>query len=230
MPPIGKLMKGGDKAITFLGKDTEFQGRLMFEGTMRIDGHFKGEILAKGNLVVGEEGLVEADMHVSYIVISGEVHGNIMADQRVDLRSPAKVFGNIQAPAVVIDEGVIFEGNTRMYRAKEVVERTSALVGADEYKDGPPLGLTAIYGIATDQVTGRPVKNAKIKCKGSEKRQTETNASGYYELINLRDGDWKLKIEAKGYKKEKVKVPIPGEGIYRQNFALRPKGYKSPEK
>jgi hypothetical protein len=142
----------------------------------------------------------------------------------VDLRAPAKVFGNIQAPAVVIDEGVIFEGHTRMYRAREIVEEgDTPVVGSDEYKDGPPVGLTAIYGIVTDQESGRPVKNAKIKCKGSEKKQIETNASGYYEFISLKEGEWKLKIEAKGYKKEKSKILISGVGTYRQNFELRPK-------
>ncbi|MBW2004532.1 MAG: polymer-forming cytoskeletal protein, partial [Deltaproteobacteria bacterium] len=61
-------MKKRDQAITFLGKDTEFDGKLTFHGTIRIDGHFKGEISAGGNLVVGEEAMIEANMHISYIV------------------------------------------------------------------------------------------------------------------------------------------------------------------
>jgi len=217
-------MGRADKEITFLGKNTEFEGKLRFEGALRIDGYYKGEITSDGNLVVGEDALVEGDMHVSYVVVSGEVHGNIVADQRADLRAPAKVFGNILAPAVVIDEGVIFEGHTRMYRARQIVEEgDTPVIGSDEYKDGPPVGLTAIYGIVTDQESGRPVKNAKIKCKGSEKKQIETNASGYYEFISLKEGEWKLKIEAKGYKKEKSKIVISGAGTHRQNFELRPK-------
>jgi len=216
-------MNKTEKVVTFLGKDTTFEGKLRFHGAIRIDGHFKGEILAKGNLIVGEEGMIEADIHVSYIAISGEVHGNIIADQRVDIHSPGKVFGNIQAPAVVIDEGVIFEGHTRMYQAKEAADSRSTLIGSDEYNGGPPPNLVAIYGVVMDESTGNPIKNARIRCKGHDRDSTETNGSGYYEIINLSDGQWKLKVEAKGYQKEKAEVAISGEGTYEQNFALKAK-------
>lgn len=218
-----RAMNKTDKVITFLGKDTNFEGKLKFQETIRIDGHFKGEISAKGNLIVGEEGMIEADIHVSYIAISGEVHGNIIADQRVDIHAPGKVFGNIQAPAVVIDEGVIFEGHTRMYRAKDAAETASRVVGSDEYKGGPPPNLTAIYGVVTDGNTGQPIKRARIHCKGHGKESTETNGSGYYEIINLADGKWTLKIEANGYKKEKAEVAISEQGTYEQNFVLSAK-------
>jgi cytoskeletal protein CcmA (bactofilin family) len=217
-------MKKIEKVITFLGKETAFEGKLKFEGAIRIDGHFKGEILSEGNLIVGEEGMIDADIHVAYIAISGEVHGNITADQRVDIHAPGKVFGNIHAPVVVIDEGVIFEGNTRMYQAKEAAEKKLAVVESDEYSGGPPPNITAIYGIVTDESTGEPIKSAWVHCKGPNKSHAETNGSGYYELISLKDGNWKLKIEAKGYKKEKTEVAISGQGTYEQNFALKPKG------
>jgi cytoskeletal protein CcmA (bactofilin family) len=216
-------MKKGQQTVTFLGKDTEFEGKVSFSGTIRIDGHFKGEISNGGNLIVGEEGLIEADMHVSYIVISGEVHGNITADQRVDIHAPGKVFGDIQAPAVVIDEGVIFEGKTQMYQAKNVDEKKLAAIDSDEYAGSPPPTLRAIYGIVTDQHTGAPIKNAEIICEGIAKKNVWTNVSGYYELINLSDGKWKLKIKVKGYKKETAKVEISGEGKHEQNFELKQK-------
>ncbi|MBW1667332.1 MAG: polymer-forming cytoskeletal protein [Deltaproteobacteria bacterium] len=216
-------MKKTDKVITFLGNETEFEGKLKFDGTIRIDGHFKGEIFSKGNLIIGEEGLVEADMHIAYVAISGEVHGNIIAEQRVDIHAPGKVFGNIQAPVVVIDEGVIFEGNTRMYQAKDAAEKKNSVVGSDQYVGGPPPNITAIYGIVKDEATGKPLKNARISTRGPAKNNTESNGSGYYELINLKQGKWKLKVEAKGYRKQKAEVTISSEGTYEQNFSLKPK-------
>ena len=216
-------MKRKEKVVTFLGKETAFEGKLSFHGTIRIDGRFKGKITKGGNLIVGEDGIIEADMHVSYIIVRGEVHGNITSDQRVDIRAPGKVFGNITAPTVVIDEGVIFEGKTSMYRAKEQGEKKSDPITSDEYQGGPPSKLSGIFGIVLDQNTGNPIRNATVFCRGNEKRETKTNASGYYEQINLKDGNWKLKIKAKGYKPSMAKVMLSGQAASERNFELKPK-------
>ncbi|MBW1721521.1 MAG: polymer-forming cytoskeletal protein [Deltaproteobacteria bacterium] len=222
-------MKKNKQVVTFLGKDTEFEGRLNFNGSIRIDGHFKGEIHSDGNLIVGEEGMIEADMHVGFLVIRGEVHGNIIADQRVDIRAPGKVFGNVQAPTVVIDEGVIFEGQTRMYQARAVQADSSDVVDSAQYAGGPPQNLTAIYGVISEEGTGKPIRNAEVRVKGDEKKETQSNASGYYELIHLRDGKWKVKVKAKGYRKVESVIEISGGGAHKQDFALQPKkGRKEP--
>lgn len=218
-----KVMKKMAETTAILGKETVFEGKLVFHGTIRVDGHFKGEIVSDGTLIVGQEAMIEADMQVSYVVISGEIHGNILADQRVDLKAPAKVFGNIQAPVVVIDEGVIFEGMTRMYQAKGAGQQHTDIVDSEDYSGAPPNHLTAVYGIVSDQISGRPVKNATLKCKGAEKEYTQTNASGYYEVINLKQGKWRLKAEAKGYNKAVLMVEIPEETTVEQNISLKPK-------
>jgi cytoskeletal protein CcmA (bactofilin family) len=107
-------MKSKDEINAFLGLETEFEGKLTFKGAVRIDGHFTGEIFTEGTLIVGESAIIKSDIHVSHIIVSGEIRGNIIADSRIEIHAPGKVFGNIQAPAVVIDEGVIFEGNCKM--------------------------------------------------------------------------------------------------------------------
>ena len=216
-------MKKSDSAINFLGKQTEWEGDLTFDGTFRIDGYFKGRITSGGTVIVGEEAMINADINVSYIIIQGEVHGNITSDQRVDIHNPGKVFGNIQAPAVVIENGVIFEGTTRMYQVKESDGTELDPTGADEYHGGPPPSVTAIHGIITDQSTGKPINNAIVKGVGVEKNNTRTNASGYFELVNLKDGIWKLTVKAKGYKRGKAQVEISNGGTYEQNIALSSK-------
>lgn len=209
--------------ITFLGKDAKFEGQLKFHGNLRIDGHFKGEIESDGNLIIGEDGMLEANIHTAYISIRGEVHGNIHADQRVDIRAPGKVFGNVHSPTVVIDEGVIFEGQTRMYHAKDAAEKKQVVIGSDEYTGGPPPNLTAVYGFVLDQQTGKPVRNAEIICKGLGKKETQANASGYYEIVNLKDGIWNMTIKARGYKKARAKVEVIAGGTYKQVFNLEPR-------
>jgi len=81
----------------------------------------------------------------------------------------------------------------------------------------------AIYGIVRDQSTGKPIKNVRVSCKGDGKGKAETNSSGYYELISLKEGKWKIKVEAQGYVKEKGEISIAGLGTYEQNFDLKPK-------
>ncbi|MBI9085614.1 MAG: polymer-forming cytoskeletal protein [Desulfobacterales bacterium] len=111
-------MKSKKMISAFLGVGTRFDGRLSFEGTVHVDGHFRGDISAAGTLVVGESGVIESDIHVSNIIISGEVRGNIVANKSIEIRVPGKVYGNIQAPTVTIHEGVIFEGNCRTCQVK----------------------------------------------------------------------------------------------------------------
>ena len=105
-----------DEINAFLGRNTEFEGRLSFEGAVRIDGHFKGEINSEGTLIVGETAVMESEVKVSHIVVSGEIRGNIQASKKIEIHAPGKVFGNISAPAVVMDEGVVFEGSCTMQK------------------------------------------------------------------------------------------------------------------
>lgn len=103
---------------TILGPEARFQGNLSFEGTVRIDGHFKGDINTNDVLVVGQGARVEAEIKVGTIVINGEVHGNITAKNAVEIHAPGKVRGNIATPVLVIDRGVIFEGSCKMDDSK----------------------------------------------------------------------------------------------------------------
>ena len=121
-------MKEREKISAFLRKGTQFEGSLTFHEAIRIDGHFRGKISSDGILIVGEGGIIEANIHVYDIIISGEIHGNIIADHRIEIHRPGKVFGNIQAPTVVTHEGMTFEGNCRMNQVKKVGERKLAAI------------------------------------------------------------------------------------------------------
>ncbi len=110
----GQMPKGVGEINALMGKGTEFQGDLKFDGTVRIDGIFCGEIQAAGTLVVGEGARVEAKIHCGTVIVSGEVIGDIEATHRVEALAPARIQGNIQTPVLVINEGVQFDGVARM--------------------------------------------------------------------------------------------------------------------
>jgi cytoskeletal protein CcmA (bactofilin family) len=97
-----------------LGRGSEFEGKLTFEGTVRIDGKFTGSIVTGDVLVVGEGAKISAEVTCGTIIIHGEVNGNIRAKNAVELHHPAKMRGNIESPSLVVEKGVIFEGQSKM--------------------------------------------------------------------------------------------------------------------
>lgn len=118
-----RTVKSNKQMSAFIGLGTEFIGKLIFDGVIRLDGEFSGEIESEGTLIIGETAYVKAEINVDTVVVSGEVHGNIRAANRVEFHAPAKCYGNIVSPILIIDEGVIFEGNCEM---ADVVEGEGA--------------------------------------------------------------------------------------------------------
>lgn len=98
----------------FLDRGATFKGELEFEDTMRIDGKFNGRIVSKNELIVGESAHIEGDIHVGRVAISGTVIGKIVAAQRVEIHRNGKVYSDIDTPALIIEEGAIFQGNCVM--------------------------------------------------------------------------------------------------------------------
>jgi cytoskeletal protein CcmA (bactofilin family) len=91
-----------------------FEGRLTFEGTVRIGGEFKGEIFTKDTLVINPGARVEAQVEADVVIISGEVTGHVFARRRVIMHPPAVFRGTVTCPSLRIDEGVRFEGASYM--------------------------------------------------------------------------------------------------------------------
>jgi cytoskeletal protein CcmA (bactofilin family) len=98
-----------------IGEHAEFEGKLLFEGRVRIDGRFRGEIESDDALVLGPASEVEADIRVgTLIMLGGTLRGEVKASRSVELHAPSKVYGSITAPQLMIDRGVLFEGQSRI--------------------------------------------------------------------------------------------------------------------
>lgn len=107
-------MKKSGELNGFLDRGSSFKGELEFEDTMRIDGRFNGKIVSKNELIVGESATIEGDVHVGSVAISGTVIGKIVAAQKVEIHRNGKVYSDIDTPALIIEEGAIFQGNCVM--------------------------------------------------------------------------------------------------------------------
>jgi len=98
-----------------LGRGTRFEGKLAFEGRVRIDGFFKGEIRSSDTLIIGEGAEVHAEIEVAIVIVrGGVVVGNIRASQALEVYAPSKLVGNIQSPSLSIERGVEFQGACQM--------------------------------------------------------------------------------------------------------------------
>lgn len=101
-------------STSVIDQGCELEGRLTFIGTLVLNGKFRGEIFSSDTLLVGETGQVEAEVQVGVAVVSGQVTGNIVARERVELRGTARIFGDIVTPVLVLEEGVVFDGRCKM--------------------------------------------------------------------------------------------------------------------
>src|SRR6478752_3366411 len=110
--PMGEI-------TTLLGRGATFEGKLTFDGTVRIDGRFKGEVFTDDVLVIGEGAIVEASLDVGEVIIQGTVIGNITAKRSIEIHAPGRVKGDLHTPTLQIDKGVMFEGRSFMEAATQ---------------------------------------------------------------------------------------------------------------
>ena len=111
---------------TLLGRDTEIEGTLRFKETIRVDGKVKGKLISSdGTLIVGEHARLDAEISVGVAIVRGNVTGKVEAAQRIEVYSPAQIAGDISAPSVAIDSGVVFNGNCTMQSGKAQIAKVA---------------------------------------------------------------------------------------------------------
>jgi cytoskeletal protein CcmA (bactofilin family) len=111
--------KDAGELTAFIDEASEIDGKFTFSGTVMINGRLRGEIHSNDTLIVGEKGVINASIRAGIVLVSGEIVGNVVGIERVELRGSARVSGDIEAPIVVVDEGVMFDGHCRMTRAAD---------------------------------------------------------------------------------------------------------------
>lgn len=112
MLKVTKETGGGIDA--FLGQNTSFNGTLVFDGVVRIDGNFEGNVKTNDTLVIAESGKVNAEIEAGIVKISGRFDGVVTAKNKVELFKPAVITGTLRTPVIKMEEGVIFNGTTEM--------------------------------------------------------------------------------------------------------------------
>lgn len=103
-----------NKISAIIEEGCKFEGNLSFNGVARIAGIVSGSIFSNNTVIVSEGAIVTADINANIILISGTVKGNLSASSKVEISKPARFEGTISTPSLIIEEGVIFHGQTKM--------------------------------------------------------------------------------------------------------------------
>jgi cytoskeletal protein CcmA (bactofilin family) len=108
----------------YVGNGTVLTGETTFKSMLRIDGHLTGKINSEtGTLIVGNQGMLDANVDVAIATIHGTVKGDVIATTRLELGRTAKVTGNITTPSLMIEQGAIFEGSCQMVQSRDDAEK-----------------------------------------------------------------------------------------------------------
>jgi cytoskeletal protein CcmA (bactofilin family) len=111
----------------FVGHGTVLTGETNFEAMLRVDGHLMGTVASdSGTLLVGTNGQVDANISVAAALVNGNVNGDIVATEKIQLGRTARVVGNITTPRLILEDGAVLEGSCSMVKAKEAQEHHAA--------------------------------------------------------------------------------------------------------
>jgi cytoskeletal protein CcmA (bactofilin family) len=122
---------------SILGNGCKFTGDVDAKGSIRVDGEFDGKIISSDSVIVGKSGLVKGEIHAAHTAVSGTVEGNIFAKRKVELEAGSRLIGDVESMSLVIEDGVHFEGRSKMRKDGGVreTERPGLLKTAEEPKE-----------------------------------------------------------------------------------------------
>jgi cytoskeletal protein CcmA (bactofilin family) len=108
------VVADGVEVESLIGEHTSFEGTLKTEGAVRLLGSIQGEIESKSTIIVEDKAHVTARLTAAQVTIAGQVDGQIYCEGRVEIRPTGRVTGEINAGALIVQEGAYFEGNSKM--------------------------------------------------------------------------------------------------------------------
>lgn len=107
-------MNGTGASKNTLGSDVEIKGNLKFSGELTFEGKIDGEIQTDGTLNLGDGAVINGNINAHNVIVRGKVNGNIVAKEKIDIKTKTELFGDIRASKLSVEEGVTFVGKTEV--------------------------------------------------------------------------------------------------------------------
>lgn len=120
-----------DDINAFLGAGTIFNGTLNFQGAVRIDGVYSGEINSDGLLIAGKDAKLDGKLFVGELSLVGQFDGEVFAKRRVTVHKGGVLNGSVHSPALVVEEGAILEGSINMVNNTNAIANSSSSLLSD---------------------------------------------------------------------------------------------------
>jgi len=115
-----------DQAISLIGEGISVVGTLnLQDNVLRLDGRLEGKIIGRGTLIMGEKGLLQGEIQVDRLILGGRVEGIVTAQESIHITLTGKLFGTALTSQLIIDEGGIFEGESKSLRPQEPLAGSS---------------------------------------------------------------------------------------------------------
>ena len=129
---INSMSEVNPTTKNILGADVEIKGTIKFQGDMTIDGKVEGEITSPGVLTVGENAEIRGEIKTKSVTVLGKVHGNIIVEERCELKTRAVLMGDLKAARLMIEEGATFVGKSEVTPNKVAMRQPEIVRGPAE--------------------------------------------------------------------------------------------------
>lgn len=147
-------IKGKDQINGLLDKGCSFEGKIVFDGTVQINGDFTGEVSSDGTLVIGQDARVSGQVFVDTLICYGTVDGKVDAKSRIEIHVPSVVTADIATKCLSIDEGALFQGHCHMHHASSKIEELPIATGKTSNSSRP---LQEAHAFKEQAVNGESV-------------------------------------------------------------------------
>jgi len=115
---------------TIIGPGTNVSGDIHSGGFTRVDGNVKGDVKAKGRLIIGERARMKSNISATSVTVGGVVFGNVLASERLVVLATGLIMGDIITRRIQADEGCLIHGRVRVCQTEEIWNRAIS-----EYRD-----------------------------------------------------------------------------------------------